>query len=96
MGRSTVMVVCSVLSALLAVPGVMAEAPEPTDPETVIRALVKANVEKDMATMSRLMAHDADITSFSVGGRKYVGWPEFEREMQEEFVNAQKLEIPIT
>jgi hypothetical protein len=42
------------------------------------------------------MAHDADITSYSIGGRKYVGWPEFEREMQEEFVNAQKLEIPIT
>ncbi|MBH0193460.1 MAG: nuclear transport factor 2 family protein [Nitrospira sp.] len=95
MGRSTAMVVCSVLSALLAVPGVMAGAPETTDPETVIRALVKANVEKDMATMSRLMAHDADITSFSVGGRKYVGWSEFEREMQEEFASVQKFEIPI-
>lgn len=95
MGRSTAMVVGSVLSALLAVPGVMAGAPETTDPETVIRALVKANVEKDMATMSRLMAHDADITSFSVGGRKYVGWSEFEREMQEEFASVQKFEIPI-
>ena len=95
MGRSTAMVVCSVLSALLAAPGVMAGAPEMTNPETVIRALVKANVEKDIDTMSRLMAHDADITSYSVGGRKYVGWPEFEREMREEFAAVQKFEIPI-
>ncbi|MGQ0666310.1 MAG: nuclear transport factor 2 family protein [Nitrospiraceae bacterium] len=70
-------------------------ASEPTDPESAIRAMVRANAEKDMATLSRLMAHDADITSYSIGGRKYVGWPEFEREMQEEFVNVQRLEIPI-
>ena len=95
MGRSTAIAVCSVLSALLLTPGVMAGAPESNDPETVIRALVKANVEKDMTTMSRLMAHDADITSYSVGGRKYVGWQEFEREMREEFASVQKFEIPI-
>jgi hypothetical protein len=89
------MVVCGVLSSLLAAQGAMAGAPEPTDPETVIRALVKANVEKDMTTMSRLMAHDGDITSYSVGGRKYVGWQEFEREMREEFAAVQKFEIPI-
>ncbi|TKS58209.1 MAG: hypothetical protein EWM72_03151 [Nitrospira sp.] len=70
-------------------------APEPTDPESAIRTMVRANAEKDMPTLSRLMAHDADITSFSIGGRKYVGWPEFEREMQEEFVNVQRFEIPI-
>jgi hypothetical protein len=95
MGRSTAIMVSSLLSALLAAPGAMAGAPEPTDPESVIRALVKANVDKDMTTMSRLMAHDADITSYSVGGRKYVGWPEFEREMREEFAAVQKFEIPI-
>lgn len=70
-------------------------APEPTDPETAIRTLVRANAEKDLPTLSRLMAHDADITSYTIGGRKYVGWPEFEQEMQEEFVNVQRLEIPI-
>ncbi|MBI3356740.1 MAG: nuclear transport factor 2 family protein, partial [Nitrospirae bacterium] len=76
-------------------PAVFAILPEPTDPETAIRSMVRANAEKDMPTLSRLMAHDADITSYSVGGRKYVGWPDFEKEMQEEFVNVQKLEIPI-
>ncbi|HEX5645615.1 MAG TPA: nuclear transport factor 2 family protein [Nitrospira sp.] len=96
MGRSTAIVVCTImLSALLSTPGAMAGAPETTDPETVIRKLVQANVDKDMTTMSRLMAHDADITSYSVGGRKYVGWPEFEREMREEFAAVQKFEIPI-
>ena len=71
-------------------------ASEPADPESAIRQMVRANAEKDLPTLSRLMAHDADITSYSVGGRKYVGWPEFEREMREEFVNTKKIEIPIT
>lgn len=74
-------------------PTVMAS--EPPDPETAIRRMVRANSEKDLPTLSNLMAHDADIVSYSVGGRKYVGWPEFEREMREEFVNVQRIEIPI-
>ena len=49
-----------------------------------------------MLTISRFMAHDADITSYTIGGRKYVGWPEFEHDMQEEFSSVAKLEIPIT
>ncbi len=57
-------------------------AAEPSDPESTIRQLVRANAEKDLPTLSRLMAHDADIVSYTVGGRKYVGWPEFEREMR--------------
>ena len=74
----------------------LAIASEPSDPETAIRQMVRANAEKDLPTLSRLMAHDADIVSYSVGGRKYVGWPEFEREMREEFLNTKKIEIPIT
>ena len=74
----------------------IASAGEPSGPEAAIRQMVRANAEKDLPTLSRLMAHDADIVSYSVGGRKYVGWPEFEREMREEFTNTQKIEIPIT
>ena len=70
-------------------------AADSTDPEATIRTLVRANAEKDLVTLSRLMAHDADITSYTIAGRKYVGWPEFEREMREEFDSVQKLEIPI-
>jgi len=74
---------------------VVASASEATDPESAIRTMVRANAEKDLPTLSRLIAHDGDITSYTIGGRKYVGWPEFEREMREEFINVQKLEIPI-
>ena len=70
-------------------------AQESTGPEAVIRTLVRANAELDMPTISRFMAHDADITSYTIGGRKYVGWQEFEHDMQEEFSSVVKLEIPI-
>ena len=70
-------------------------ASEPADPESAVRRLVRANAEKDLPTLSRMMAHDADIISYGVAGRKYVGWPELEQGMKEEFLNAQKLEIPI-
>ena len=70
-------------------------AAEPSDPESAIRRMVRANAEKDLPTLSRLMAHDADIISYAVAGRKYIGWMELEKGMREEFINSQKLEIPI-
>ena len=72
-----------------------AVASEPVDAESAVRRLVRANAEKDLPMLSRMMAHDADIISYGVAGRKYVGWPELEQGMKEEFLNAQKLEIPI-
>lgn len=72
-----------------------AAAAEPSDPESAIRRMVRANAEKDFPTLSRLMAHDADIISYAVAGRKYVGWPELEQGIRDEFTNTQKLEIPI-
>ncbi|WP_455388972.1 hypothetical protein, partial [Petrachloros mirabilis] len=56
--------------------------------EAAVRALVRANAEKDIDTMSKLIAHDADIISYSIGGRKYVGWPALEQEMLQEFADA--------
>jgi ketosteroid isomerase-like protein len=64
--------------------------------EATVRALVRANAEKDLPTLSKLMAHDADIVSYSIGGRKYVGWPELERDMKEEFANATALDLRIS
>lgn len=63
--------------------------------EAAVRALIRANAEKDMASLSKLMAHDPDITSYTIGGRKYVGWQDLERDMQEEFEAAATIEIPI-
>src|SRR3989449_10445853 len=73
-------------------PGLAAEI---TGPEETLRALVQANADKDVSTLARFMAHDADIVGYTIGGRKYVGWPQFEREMLEEFRAVTRLEIPI-
>ena len=70
-------------------------AAEPASPEDTVRALVQANASKDMATLARLMAHDTDSVGYTIGGRRYVGWPAFEREMLEEFRTVTRLEIPI-
>lgn len=70
-------------------------AADPAGAEAAIRTLVRANAEKDLQTLSRLMAHDADIVGYTIGGRKYVGWPEFERDMREEFASVRKLDLPI-
>ncbi len=64
-------------------------------PESVIRALVDANAARDLDGMSRLMAHDDDATGYTIGGRKYVGWPELERDIRDEFAFVEKLEMPI-
>jgi len=63
--------------------------------EAAVRALVRANAEKDIDTMSKLIAHDEDIISYSIGGRKFVGWPALEQEMLQEFSEAATLELPI-
>jgi ketosteroid isomerase-like protein len=73
----------------------VASASEPSDPESALRRMLLANAEKDLPTLARMMAHDDDITSYSVAGRKYVGWPDVERGLREEFANTEKIEIPI-
>lgn len=75
---------------------VAADAPSLDSPESVLRALIQANAEKDLNTLSAHMAHDADIVSYTIGGRKYVGWEKFFADMKEEFDATSKIEIPIT
>ena len=70
-------------------------AAESSTAEEVIRTVVRANAEKDLATMSRLMAHDEDSINYTIGGRKYVGWNALEMDLQEEFETVARLEIPI-
>ncbi|HEY7532362.1 MAG TPA: hypothetical protein VH681_06200, partial [Nitrospiraceae bacterium] len=81
-------IICAVACAYAGMIPTILQASDSQSAESTIRALVQANAEKDMATLSRLMAHDADITSYTLGGRKYVGWPDLERDMQEEFDSA--------
>jgi len=79
----------------LAAPACVSFASDDQSAEAAVRALVRANVEKDMRTMSRMMAHDADITSYTIGGRKYVGWSRLEQDLREEFNSAATIEISI-
>ena len=64
-------------------------------PEAVIRMLVQANADKDLAAMAKHMSHDGDTIGYSIGGRKYVGWEPFADEMRSEFNSVVKLELPI-
>jgi hypothetical protein len=64
-------------------------------PESVVRTLVQANADKDLALMARYMSHDGDAIGYSIGGRKYVGWEPFADEMRSEFGSVSRLEIPI-
>jgi hypothetical protein len=78
------------------VPAALSGTAENKELETTVRALVRANSEKDLPTMSKLMAHDADITSYSIGGRKYVGWTDLERDIREEFAQVAALDLRIS
>jgi hypothetical protein len=87
--------VCFLCVTTLAASACVTLASDDQGAEAAVRALVRANAEKDMVTMSRMMAHDADITSYTIGGRKYVGWSRLEQDLQEEFDSAATIEIPI-
>jgi ketosteroid isomerase-like protein len=90
------LIVSIVIGGACWVPAAMSGAADNTELETTVRALVRANSEKDLPAMSRLMAHDADIVSYSIGGRKYVGWPDLERDIKEEFANVAALDLRIS
>lgn len=90
------LIVYMVIGGACWVPAAMSVAADDTGLETTVRALVRANAEKDLPTMSKLMAHDADITSYTIGGRKYVGWPDLERDIKEEFAKVAALDLPIS
>lgn len=88
---------CLLLSGLFGLLGMSAAAAaEPVGPEATLRALVRANAERDLATMSHYMSHDTDAIGYTLDGRKYVGWPDLASDMRSEFDSVTKLDIPIT
>ncbi|MGH8569320.1 MAG: YybH family protein, partial [Gammaproteobacteria bacterium] len=82
------------IAMVLALQGAAA-AGEPSDPEAVLRALVKANQDKDLEAMARWMDAGEDTVAYTIQGRKYVGWPPFARDMEAEFKAVTRLEVPI-
>lgn len=71
-------------------------AEEAVRPEDMLRLIVQANADRDLATLSKYMSHDADAIGYTADGHKYVGWPALEAEMRTEFGAVHKLELPIT
>jgi ketosteroid isomerase-like protein len=65
-------------------------------PESVLQAVIRANSEKDLATLEKHVAKDPDLLVYTVGGRKYVGWNDVAKAMQEEFDMADRLDVTIT
>jgi hypothetical protein len=90
------LIVLLLIGAVWCVPTAMSAPADNTELDATVRALVRANAEKDLSTLSKLMAHDADIISYSIGGRKYVGWPNLERDIKEEFEKVAALDLPIS
>jgi len=68
----------------------------PADPETVLRLLVEANAQKDLATMKEYMGVGPYMEGYTIGGRKFTNWEDFAITMQEEFDSVLRLTIPIT
>ena len=90
------LIVYMVIGGACWAPVAMSGTDDTAELETTVRALVRANAEEDLPAMSKLMAHDADITSYTIGGRKYVGWSDLERDIKEEFANVASLDLPIS
>jgi uncharacterized protein (TIGR02246 family) len=68
---------------------------ESPGPEAVIRAIVRANADRDLPGMARHMAKDADAVNYSIAGSKFIGWAAVERALAEEFQTVSRLEMPI-
>jgi ketosteroid isomerase-like protein len=79
----------------LAVGGWPGAAAEPLGPEEVLRAIVRANADRDLAGMARHMAKDPDAVNYSIAGSKFVGWAAVEKALAEEFQTVARLEMPI-
>jgi len=67
----------------------------PDTPEALVRAMFHANETKNIADLEQLVSRDPDMIGYTIGGRKYVGWDELKREMQQEFETATRVDIPI-
>jgi ketosteroid isomerase-like protein len=94
-GRAASILSVAALLLALAVGVGRASAAEPLGPEEVIRAIVRANADRDLAGMARHMAKDPDAVNYSIAGSKFVGWAAVEQALAEEFQTVSRLEMPI-
>ncbi|WP_447977925.1 nuclear transport factor 2 family protein [Candidatus Nitrospira bockiana] len=62
-------------------------------PERAVRMMLQANADRNMAALEGSV--DPGLVAYSIGGRKYTGWPELAQEMQQEFEATTRIEILI-
>jgi hypothetical protein len=68
----------------------------PTEgPDAAVRMLFQANEQRSLRELEPLVSKDADMVTYSIGARKFVGWPQLAGEMQHEFDATTKVQIPI-
>ncbi|MEK7390176.1 MAG: nuclear transport factor 2 family protein [Elusimicrobiota bacterium] len=70
-------------------------APRGLSPEEIVRAVIKANADKDLAVMEELMSRHPDMELHTIEGRSYTGWASLSLDMEQEFRETEKIEIPI-
>ena len=84
------------IAGLAAVGTVQAEpSAPPSTPEAVVRQAVLANERCDLEGMAQFFLKDSDIVSFGIRGLKFVGWPQLEQILRNEFQSVSRLEIAI-
>jgi ketosteroid isomerase-like protein len=94
-GRSAARLTVVALCLMLGASARSAAAAEAPGPEAVLRAIVQANADRDLAGMARHMAKDPDAVNYSIAGSKFVGWAAVEQALKEEFQTVSRLEMPI-
>ncbi|MGH8535581.1 MAG: YybH family protein [Gammaproteobacteria bacterium] len=63
--------------------------------EEILKAVINANADRDLAEMARLMSRDPNLVIYTINGRVYRGWQEMVADLEEEFRSVESLEIPI-
>ena len=69
--------------------------PAGSGPEAAVRLMFQANEERSLPALEPLVSKDADMVVYSIGGRKFIGWPQIASEMQHEFDTTIRVQIPI-
>ncbi|MGH8614139.1 MAG: YybH family protein [Gammaproteobacteria bacterium] len=63
--------------------------------EAILKAVINANADRDLAKMAKLMGRDPNLVIYTINGRVYRGWDEMVADLEEEFRSVEHLDIPI-
>jgi len=86
---------CYPCGALQAFVGSLSASPDASTPEAFVRQFLQATAERNLSALEQMVAKDADVIGYTIGGRKHIGWREFSLVLKEEFDSTTSLELPI-